>query len=592
MSYYLTRFALAAGLIALALVVVSWNVDAQDGAMTAADVEGRIVARLVADGRIEFGFQPEGSERILPRSRFFPENAQVGSWLVSSPVEHDGEQLGRITARRLADQRVEFGFIPTGGGERILPRSRFFPTNARIGRWLRSSVINVTDGSESGLTGPVQEPSETGDPEPAPYTCTEVTAHTPLHAAVHAANLGLVRSIAASCPHYLNLVSGEYFFDQTPLSLAIERRNEMIVRVLVDAGADPNQGIVPDFRVGTHLTFAIGLAQTTIAQILLDAGADPNVVDTEQFYDQTPLSLAIAQANQPLLDSLLAAGANPNQQVSPDFRVGTHLTYAVGLGDVNVVQKLLDAGADANVVDGEQFYEQTPLSLAIKSGNEDMLRTLIAAGANPNQRITPKFRVGTHLTYAVGLGDAAVVQILLDAGADPNVIDTEQFYEESPLSLAVESRDAAMVRILVNAGADPNQSLDQSNDVTPIEIAIEKGYSEILQILQAGVQSVDGAGETEPTPQLAQAEAPSTEIASASSPGDCRVGLVVNPEESCTYPGTSNEFSVDAAGQAIFLFFRSGSALELLDSMINGVAYNFAANKQADGAWIVTVVGS
>ncbi len=104
-------------------------------------VDGRIVARLLADGRIEFGFEPEGGERLLPRSRYFPANAG-GGWLASSDVVLNGEQLGRITARRLADGRVEFGFIAPDG-ERILPSSRYFPASASVGRWLRSSVIGL-----------------------------------------------------------------------------------------------------------------------------------------------------------------------------------------------------------------------------------------------------------------------------------------------------------------------------------------------------------------------------------------------------------------------------------------------------------------
>ncbi len=577
-----SRFVIAGGLILLVLTLVVWRTDAQDGAMTEASVEGRIVAQLLSDGRIQFGFQPEGRERILPRSRFFPASS-VGQWLVSSAVFHDGADLGQITALRLDDGRVEFGFIPTGA-ERILPRSRFFPVNARVDRWLLSSVINV-----SGVEMPAMNESDSDSP---PYTCVEASAHTPLHAAVNATDATLVRSIVASCLQYLDLVSGEYFYDQTPLSLAIGRRNSDIVQILIDAGADPDKRIQPDFRVGTHLTYAIGLSETAIAQILLDADADPNVVDTEQFYDQTPLSLAIAAADETLLDSLIAAGADPDTGVNPAFRVGSHLTYAVGLGNVNVVQKLVDAGANANVVDTEQFYDQTPLSLAIKSGDQEMLRKLIAAGADPDQKINPDFRVGTHLTYAVGLGDADVVQILLDAGADPNVVDMEQFYEESPLSLAVKERDAEMVRFLVAAGSNPNQILDQFNDVSPIDIAIEEGYSEILQILQAAAQNGVTGDATEPPMENATSESSLNESQSTSADGDCMVDLIVNPGESCVYPGTSVEFSVDSSGQAHFLFLTYGNSLSLRDSTVNGVQYDFAANKQSDGGWIITAVGS
>lgn len=110
--------------------------------MTAAPVQGRIVARLLTDGRIEFGFQPEGAGRILPGARHFTARS-VGRWLTSGEIVHDSQTIGRISARRLDDGQVEFSFTPAGG-ERILPRSRLFPTNASVERWLRSSVIEFT----------------------------------------------------------------------------------------------------------------------------------------------------------------------------------------------------------------------------------------------------------------------------------------------------------------------------------------------------------------------------------------------------------------------------------------------------------------
>ena len=105
---------------------------------------GRIVARRLTDGRTEFGWLPAGAEeRVLPSARYFPANARVDRWLNSSPVVVDGVELGRINARRLADGRIEFGFTPSDG-ERILPRVRYFPAGAAVDRWLRSSEIEST----------------------------------------------------------------------------------------------------------------------------------------------------------------------------------------------------------------------------------------------------------------------------------------------------------------------------------------------------------------------------------------------------------------------------------------------------------------
>jgi len=60
-------------------------------------------------------------------------------------AQSDDETAGRIVARRLDDGRVEFGWQPSGG-ERILPPSRYFPVDAAIDIWLRSTEIDVGGG--------------------------------------------------------------------------------------------------------------------------------------------------------------------------------------------------------------------------------------------------------------------------------------------------------------------------------------------------------------------------------------------------------------------------------------------------------------
>ena len=75
------------------------------------------------------------------------------------------------------------------------------------------------------------------------------------------------------------------------------------------------------------------------------------------------------------------------------------------------------------------------------------------------------------------------------------------------------------------------------------------------------------------------------------SDGTCTVDLIVEPGESCTYPGTATEFSVDSNGTGRFLFTSSGSRIELRNTTINGVTYTFVASKQSDGNWLVEEVG-
>ena len=137
------RRAVALAALAAAIVAAAVALDLPSAAAQSDEQSGRIVAQRLADGRTEFGWQPAGGERVLPRARYFPAEVGHQRWLNSSPVEVGGVELGRINARRLSDGRIEFAFTPTDG-ERILPPSRYFPVGARVGRWLRSTEIAIS----------------------------------------------------------------------------------------------------------------------------------------------------------------------------------------------------------------------------------------------------------------------------------------------------------------------------------------------------------------------------------------------------------------------------------------------------------------
>ena len=118
----------------------------------------RIAARRVSGGRTEFALQTrdEGSawdERILPRLRFMPADADVDRWLTSSPIEvGEGDTALEvwITARPLADGRIEFAlqvrFADGVQGDRLLPRARFLPADAELDSWLISSPLTPETG--------------------------------------------------------------------------------------------------------------------------------------------------------------------------------------------------------------------------------------------------------------------------------------------------------------------------------------------------------------------------------------------------------------------------------------------------------------
>ena len=144
------RRTIALAVLAAAIVAGAIALDLAPVAAQSDDETGRIVARRLDDGRTEFGWQPAGAARVLPRARYFPADARPNRWLRSSPVEVGGAEIGRINARLRSDGRIEFGFTPTDG-ERIEPNARYFPVDARVGRWLRSTEIEISAAPATGF---------------------------------------------------------------------------------------------------------------------------------------------------------------------------------------------------------------------------------------------------------------------------------------------------------------------------------------------------------------------------------------------------------------------------------------------------------
>ena len=167
----------ASALVAVAMLVAvlvvsatSSPADAQESASEGDDLgqRMRIEARRLEDGRTEFALRLHDAEdqwedRILPNRRLFPVGVATGRWLWSAPIElrlapddPAARIWVRITARRSADGRIEFGLQHRRAGgrweDRSLPERRFFPAGAGVGRWLVSSPVMVTPPRFEGFT--------------------------------------------------------------------------------------------------------------------------------------------------------------------------------------------------------------------------------------------------------------------------------------------------------------------------------------------------------------------------------------------------------------------------------------------------------
>ena len=102
----------------------------------------RVIARLGDDGRVEFGAELVNGLQLLPDVRYLPPDAPAGEWRETGDVLLNDDLLGRVQARRLADGRIEMGFV-TGSEHRQLD-VRYLPGDLPEGVWFRSSEIEVT----------------------------------------------------------------------------------------------------------------------------------------------------------------------------------------------------------------------------------------------------------------------------------------------------------------------------------------------------------------------------------------------------------------------------------------------------------------
>ena len=113
-------------------------------------IEAQVRARFNSErNQIEFGVRRVGGEDILPRQRYFPTNAAEGAWLRSSEIDLGDGYIVRIIARVTAADsdgrgRVEFGLRVGTSSENLLPRGRYFPASPDPDRWLSSTPVTVT----------------------------------------------------------------------------------------------------------------------------------------------------------------------------------------------------------------------------------------------------------------------------------------------------------------------------------------------------------------------------------------------------------------------------------------------------------------
>ncbi len=128
---------------------------------------------------------------------------------------------------------------------------------------------------------------------------------------------------------------------------AVERDDVKVAKILLQAGANPNE----KGPYGQSLALAaVDKPGTALLEALIGAGADVNVGND---YRVTPLMAAAEQVKKGAVDLLLAHGANVNARTPSG---GTALQVAVLRGSVEIVKALIAAGADVRR-DGKELLK-------------------------------------------------------------------------------------------------------------------------------------------------------------------------------------------------------------------------------------------
>jgi ankyrin repeat protein len=279
-----------------------------------------------------------------------------------------------------------------------------------------------------------------------------------------------------------------------------------IAHALIAHGVDPNTRFPwlhhnvrrPVLWGASRVVRALPLVQT-----LLDAGADPN--------DGVTLPMAASAGDIPVLEALVARGARVDQPWATD---GATALYAIlnWSRTPDGAVWLLEHGADPNAVFAENG--ETPLHAVARSWDVRLAEAMVAHGADIARR-----RVDGRTPYAVAElnGNRAVAEWLLAHGASPDLTDVDRLVAACSrgdratadallaanpalrtaitddhyiaLHQAAERGDVTALEVMLAAGFDPNRP-DPGIGKTALHSAAMSGWPEAVRLLLAHGASV------------------------------------------------------------------------------------------------------
>jgi ankyrin repeat protein len=273
----------------------------------------------------------------------------------------------------------------------------------------------------------------------------------------------------------------------TPLHVAIGKRDEENVRRLLEAGAKAE---TPPrrFGMGTPLIHAIecpgNRVSVKIVSILLEHGAKPDTFDPENTSNK-PLLIAAKQGYESIVLMLLAKGADVNQIDEEELRRYRAVHYAAEKGRAGVLRILAEEGADLNE---REWLDRSPLQVAISNNHREAFDTLLDLGADPLAMGETR---STLLMYAASAGETGLLDRIIQMGIDVNARNSNG---DTALHFATWSGRGACVDRLLQLGAD--RSIANNKGQTPRDIAEAEGHVHIVRQIDANSAEAEKIGDT------------------------------------------------------------------------------------------------
>ncbi len=188
------------------------------------------------------------------------------------------------------------------------------------------------------------------------------------------------------------------------------------------------------------------------------------------------LHAAAARGDVAEIEKRIAAGENKE---ATDTRQRTPLHVAAFQKKHDAARALLRLGADPNKLEIDRYDIITIASVA---NDVPMLKIAIEGGGNP-KAITSRYD-GTALIAAAHLGHAEIVRVLIAAKAPldhVNNLNWTALIESIVLGNGGKNHTDTL-RALVDAGA--NLNIPDGSGSTPLKLAKNRGYNEMIAILE------------------------------------------------------------------------------------------------------------